>query len=407
MSRIGFLFLVLGLAILVSLPAGSQSAGVPADQITWKKTVVDTKFRSEGVGLADVNKDGKMDIIAGDVWYEAPDWRMHEIRKPTKRGGGGDASAGHDPANYSNSFCCFIDDFNADGWADVIVIPFPNEQCNWYENPQNKPGHWKAHPVWRSACNETPQFADLFGDGKRYLLMGIQPEGQMCWFSPSKEPERPWEPHPISTEKSPGTERFYHGLGVGDMNGDGRKDVIIPAGWWEQPPDAKTTTKPWTFHKANLGDACADMYAFDADGDGKIDVFSSSAHKRGIWWYQQTSDKTATEFKKHDVFTEFTQTHAMHFVDINGDGKKDLVTGKRWWAHGAKRDEDPGAPAVLYWFEIVTKKGAMPQFVPHKIDDDSGVGTQFVVDDINGDKVPDVVIANKKGVFVLEQVRRK
>ena len=45
------------------------------------------------------------------------------------------------------------------------------------------------------------------------------------------------------------------------------------------------------------------------------------------------------------------------------------------------------------------------QFVPHVIDNDSGIGTQFVVADFNGDKLPDIVTANKKGVFLFEQVR--
>src|SRR5256885_2390208 len=50
-------------------------------QPTWKKTVIDRVFRSEGVAIADVNKDGKMDILVGDFWYEAPDWKMHPIRR--------------------------------------------------------------------------------------------------------------------------------------------------------------------------------------------------------------------------------------------------------------------------------------------------------------------------------------
>jgi hypothetical protein len=93
-------------------------------------------------------------------------------------------------------------------------------------------------------------------------------------------------------------------------------------------------------------------------------------------------------------------------VDINGDGLKDLVTGKRWWSHGRN---EPGSnqPAVLYWFEAKRGKDGITQFIPHLIDSDSGIGTQFVVDDINGDKLPDIVVANKKGVFIFEQVRRQ
>jgi hypothetical protein len=399
---------LLGSALLLALavPAIPAGGGAEAPQVTWKKTVVDRAFRSEGVAIADVNRDGKMDILVGDVWYEAPDWKVHEIRPP---GNYGDGAAG-----YSKSFGCFADDFNHDGWPDLIVIPFPGEACYWYENPQGRSGHWKEHLLWRSACNETPQYADLFGDGKKKLIMAIQPEGQMCWFEPGPDPSAPWVPHPISDKstkdrKTPGTERFSHGLGVGDLNGDGRLDVICTEGWWEQP--AKDDGKPWKFHPAKLGAACADMFAYDMDGDGKADVVSSSAHFYGMWWYHQRAGKDGVpqfvedpRFILHGLVSE---THALHCVDINGDGLKDLVTGKRWWAHGPTGDMDPMAPADLYWFEAKRAKDGQTRFVIHRIDDDSGVGTQFVVADINGDKLPDIVVANKKGVFVFEQVRGK
>src|SRR5262249_47861808 len=160
---------------------------------------------------------------------------------------------------------------------------------------------------------------------------------------PGKDPTQMWELHPISAastkeKKVPGTDRYSHGLGVGDVNGDGRPDVITTGGWWEQPtkPDGRT---PWTFHPAPLGPNCADM-----DGDGKADILSSSAHDFGIWWHQQKAGKDGQpEFLRRDLFPKlFSQSHALHFVDINGDGLKDLVTGKRYWAHGPKGDADPG-----------------------------------------------------------------
>jgi hypothetical protein len=390
----------LGLAALPG-PANEADTGAP---ITWKKSHVDKVLRSEGVAIADVNKDGKMDILAGDVWYEAPDWKIHEIRKP---GNYGDGSKG-----YSQSFACWADDLNGDGWPDLIVIGFPGAPCHWYENPKGQPGHWKEHVIWRSACNETPQYVDLFGDGKKKLIMAIQPEGQMCWFEPGKDPTQPWVLHPISErsapgKKVPGTDQYSHGLGVGDMNGDSRLDVICKGGWWEQP--AKDDGKPWKFHPANLGEDCADMYTYDMDGTGKPAVISSSAHRYGIWAHLQIPSPTGDpKFMTRALFPKlFSQSHAMNLVDINGDGLKDLVTGKRWWAHGPTGDADPNNPAVLYWFEAKRGSDNRITFTPHQIDNDSGIGTQFVVADINGDQLPDVVVSNKKGVFVFEQIRGK
>jgi hypothetical protein len=410
--------LIVTTGALTAAGRGTSAEG-PMPPLRWKKTVVEPKFRSEGVAIADVNKDGKMDILVGDFWYEAPEWKLHEIRKPGDFGDG--------LRSYSECMCCWADDINGDGWTDQITIGFPGKPAFWYENPQNKPGHWKEHIAWHSACNETPAYVDLFGNGKRVLVMGWQPkgkedQGQMAWFTPGKDPTQLWEMHPISEpsvapemkegkpvagtgKEVPGTRRFSHGLGIDDVNADGRNDVICTGGWWEQPPTAQEGgDKPWRFHPANLGDACADMFAYDIDGDGKKDILSTSAHRFGIWAHQQRTGGEHPTFLRQDLFRELlSETHALHCLDMNGDGLKDLVTGKRWWSHGRS---EPGHdwPAMLYWFEASKDKAGLVRFSPRVIDTDSGIGTQFVVADFNGDKLFDIVVSNKKGTFLFEQL---
>jgi hypothetical protein len=389
------------------LAAAPVAAADPTPPVAFTKVVVDRAFHSEGIAVADVNRDGKPDLLVGDLWYEAPEWKPHPIRKV---GDYGDGSKG-----YSQSFAVWADDLNRDGWPDQIVIGFPGAPCHWYENPQGKPGPWKEHVIWHSACNETPLYTELVVPGKRVLVMGSQPkgkerEGQMAWFAPGADPTQPWEMHPVSEPSAPGKEvpgtfKFSHGLGVGDLNGDERLDVICTGGWWEQPAGAATSGKPWTFHKANIGEAAADMYALDVDGDGKADVVSSSAHNYGIWAHLRTADGG---FRKTDLFPKLvSQTHAMLLVDIDGDGVKDLVTGKRWWAHGPKGDADPSAPAVLYWFRTTRSPGGKLTFTPYVIDGDAGMGTQFQATDLNGDGKIDIVAANKKGVYAFLQTAAK
>jgi hypothetical protein len=421
------------LVFLTALVTAALLPAVPNEKIaepviTWKKTVLDTKFRSEGVAIADVNKDGKIDVLNGEYWYEAPDWTPHELQQPKDFKDG--------LRNYSRVFCCWTEDINGDGYPDLIVIDFPGEPCYWMENPKGqsstadgKPLHWKKHTIWHSACNETPQYADLFGNGKRVLIMGFQPkgkdtEGQMAYFTPGADPTALWEMHPISEPSTPpkiengkpvagtgkeipGTQKFSHGLGVGDINGDGRKDVICTGGWWEQPekPDGNT---PWKFHPANLGPAASDMFAYDMDGDGKADVISTSAHQFGIWWHKQrdTDNNGNPVFQRFDLFPKYvSETHAAHFVDIDGDGRPDLVTGKRWWSHGMAEPGSDG-PAAIYWFKNTKGPDGITKFTPNLIDDDSGIGTQFVVADINGDGLLDIISSNKKGVRVIVQERK-
>ncbi len=375
--------------------------------VSWKKTVIEAKFRSEGVGIGDVNKDGKLDVLVGDSWYEAPSWTRHDIRKP---GDYGDGLHG-----YSPCMTCWTDDVNGDGWADEIVIGFPGVPALWYENPKGKEGYWPEHQVWHSSCNETPLYADLFGDGHRVLLMGWQPkgkndQGQMAWFTPGSDPTQSWEMHAVSEPSTPGkiipgTSQFSHGLGIGDLNGDGRQDVICTGGWWEQPESGRSSSTPWIFHPAKLGDAVADMIAYDVNHDGKADVIASSAHKFGIWWFERTGSADGDgAFVKHDLFPDLvSETHALIAADINRDGLKDLVTGKRFWSHG-RSEAGSDKPARLYWFEAARGADGKTSFTPRVIDDQSGIGTQFVVADFNGDGLLDIVTANTQGVFHFEQV---
>lgn len=356
--------------------------------VSFSKQIIHAAFISEGIAVGDMNNDGIKDILAGAYWFEAPQWIPHEIKMPKEL----------DYAKeYSDTFLNFTMDVNYDGWMDVIRIGLPGEGVYWYENPKGKDDHWQPFLIDSNVCNESPMLVDVDDNGKMDLVFGHEDTNTMMWFrSPQNAQNLEWEAISISNEKAFGTEKYSHGLGFNDVNGDKRKDIITRHGWWEAPINREKV--PWIFHKATLGKKCSQMFAYDFDNDGDNDIVSSSAHSYGIWWHENI----AMEFTQIQIDSSFSQAHGAAFTDINNDNLPDFVTGKRFFAHLGK---DPGSmePAVLYWFELQRDSNNQPQWKPHLVDDQSGVGLQVVVEDMNNDGKPDIITSNKKGVFCFIQ----
>jgi hypothetical protein len=409
-------------SIIFSAAVGAEDHVVHS----FKKTTLSSHFWAEGATFIDVNKDGKKDVAAGPFWYEAPEFtKRREIYPATagferkKDDGTVEKIPGFEGAlgsanKYSDNFFAFARDFNGDGWDDLLVIGFPGEWTAWYENPKGGDSRWAKHIVWRITDNESPTFADITGDGKPELVCASG--GRYGYAAPDwKDATAPWKWHPISPER--GYQRFTHGLGVGDINGDGRADLIEKDGWWEQP--ATLDGDPaWNFHEVAFNGGGAQMYAYDANGDGLNDVITSqAAHGYGLAWHEQVRENGAIAFRAHVFMNKdpnenrygvrFGELHAVELVDMDGDGRKDVVTGKRFWSHGGAGDTASNVPSPLYWFQLRPTSGKDIDWVPHLIDGESGVGTQVVVDDWNGDKLPDIVVANKRGAFVLTHAVKK
>ncbi len=381
-----YAFVVLA-CIFLSVPVNAQT---PGKRSGFKKYTLSSGFKSEGVATADVNKDGKMDVIAGPEWFEAPGWKIHHIYE----------SKAYNPAKeYCTSFLNITLDVNFDSWDDLIVVGFPGEPGYWYENPKNKEGYWKKHVFLPEVGigNESPAFIDMDGDGRLDILCTDSKANQLVWLqAPVHKNDTSWHRYPIS-KADPVHQKFSHGIGSGDLNKDGRKDIFTKIGWWEAPLNPKQPD--WKFHSGPLSEDCSQMHALDVDSDGLTDLLSASAHKRGIWWHQQSKDINGSiAFATREISKLFTQSHASLLTDINGDGHPDLLSGKRFFAHNDS-DIDPGThdPAVLYWFQ--NTPGKAPYFTPRLVDSNSGAGLQIVATDLNADRRTDIIIANKKGVF--------
>lgn len=393
-----------------------------ASDVVFEKQVLTERFVAEGCAVADFDHDGHADIAAGNTIWHGPDFTRLTEYTPPRDNPSGPAKTPYDPARgYSNYFLMFAHDFDGDGWHDILVYDLPGEPALVFVNPRGEAKPWSKHAIVDRADGESPGLVDITGDGKPEVfcqssgpdLGGRLGFAEINWEEPlGKARFRPITPRTPENDKK--YFRYTHGSGAGDVNGDGRVDIVTKDGWFEQP-DSLDDGRLWPFHPVDFapggGMGGAQMLVFDVDGDGRNDVVTSySAHGYGLGWFRHEPDGSFTEHRILGKVPEdnprsvcFTQLHALAAADIDGDGLTDFVTGKRRWAHGPKGDPEPNADPVLYWFRLVRDGMGNATYEPHLIDADSGVGTQVTVADVNVDGRPDIVVANKRGVFVFRQ----
>jgi hypothetical protein len=392
--------------LALAFPVVCAASAFAADYTlhSFKKQHLENYYWSEGAMLGDLNRDGKPDAVYGPYWWEGPGFtKRHELYAPAN-------------AYSRDNFFAFVHDLNGDGWNDVLTYGLPHTPAYLYLNPAGDDRHWPRHTVLDEVDNESPTFTDLTGDEKPEIV--CVNGGNFGYAMPNwSDPTAKWTFTAISSGGN--WQRYTHGLGVGDMNGDGRLDVLFKDGWFEQPASL-AGNPPWKLHKVFFAPASAQMFAYDVNGDGLVDVVTAlAAHGYGFAWYQQLRDKDANgtpQFKPHIFMNKeprenrygvtFSEIHAVELVDMDGDGLKDIVTGKCFWAHGPTGAPESNAPAVLYWFKLVRRSDGTVDWVPNLIDDDSGVGRQIGLGDVNSDGRPDIIIGNKKGAFVFTNQAR-
>ncbi len=414
---------LLALLSVAVFGAAAVHASSRSEDIVFKITMIDPGY-GETCNVIDVNKDGKLDIVAGESWYEAPHWTKHPLRQIDYLNG------------YIDNFSDLPMDVDGDGWTDIIQFSYFAHNIVWLKNPGKSGGQWKVTEIDNSGPTEFAFLVDLNNDGNAQELLPEfdRPNVPAAWF---ELVNGKYVKHIVS-DKS-----YGHGIGAGDMNGDGRNDILTPQGWLEAPADIHAPGN-WTFHPLDWGThpippsgtrpptstpgapapgqptgnsrraQFGYMYLLDINGDGRKDMLTGMAHDYGVAWYEQTADG---HWIQHVIDSSWSQAHASQLIDINGDRQPDLVTGKRYFAHNGS---DPGErePIGLYWYEW-RKVTPTPnsergpgdggvEWIRHIIDYGSrmGGGVQTIAVDIDGDGDIDIVSAGKSGLFLAENLTR-
>jgi hypothetical protein len=370
-----FLCLIL---VLTPLAASAEEPG-------FRIHLLNAESEFSAAAVFDVDNDGDLDIFSGGFWYEAPDWEIHNVRDVENINGRYD--------DYSNLPL----DVNLDGWTDVVSINYRSRSIYWVENPGGDLTQtWEKHVVDTPGKSETGILADVDADQRPDAL----PDGVdfAAWYSAPKTPDGMWERHDLPAELA------GHGVGFGDINGDGLNDIVGTHGWAESSGDPPGSE--WKWHADfELGrDASVPIIVGDPDGDTDNDLIVGHGHNFGLFWLEQQGDNAGVrKWTQHVIDDSWSCAHAPLWADINGDGLNDLIAGKRYMGHDGR---DPGEtePLRVYWYNFDPNAR---EWQRHQISFGGTVGMDLdpKAADIDGDGDIDLVAPARCGLHWLENLR--
>lgn len=364
------------------------SAAARGDEVRFQVRVINAESQFPSCAVFDVNRDGKLDLVSGGFWYEGPRWKQHFLREVEQIRGRYD--------DYSNLPL----DVNGDGWIDVVSVNYRSKSLYWVENPgevlRTAPETpWKRRVIDTPGPMETGRLHDLNGDGKLDILPNCV--GFAAWYELDQStPGKPaFIKHDLPAEIS------GHGIGLGDLNGDGRADLIGPRGWLAAPENQTAGKWLWNPDFQLFRDASVPILVHDVDRDGDADLVYSRAHRHGIYWLERVGER----WEQHAIDTSWSSSHSLLLVDIDGDGKEELITGKRYLAHDGK---DPGEydPLCAYAYAFQPQTKTWRRTTIHE-NPAIGFGLDPKAADLDGDGDSDLLYADRKGFYLLENIGKQ
>jgi hypothetical protein len=356
--------------------------------LRWRKHLIALE-RFESAGVFDVNGDGQPEIVSGAYWYELPNLaNRHFIGEIAAYG------------EYFDDFSTLPMDVNGDGRVDFITGGWFGDTLRWRENPGDPDAEWPEHIIAHVGNVETTRLWDVDGDGQPEIVPNT-PNGPLMVFKLVTDGDGRglgrFEAHTLYAETQ------GHGLGFGDINGDGRGDFVLKNGWLEAPADP--WRGEWVFHpEFDLEYASVPILVADVNGDGLNDLIVGQAHRFGLdWWEQGIGPNGARTWLRHPIDPYKSQYHDLQWADIDGDGAPELVTGQRYRAHNG-RDPGESEDVGIYYFkwngESFTKQ--VIDYGPPGIG--KGCGIHFALADLTGSGRLDLVAPGKDGLYLYENL---
>ena len=373
----------------VGLLATLATAHAEDGGIKFRVHTINAGSTYSAAAVFDVNRDGKLDIVSGGWWYEAPKWKRHFLREVEEIRGRFD--------DYSN----LPIDVNGDGWLDLVSANYRSSKLYWIEHPGKKLGRWTTHEVAKPGPMETARLVDVDGDGR----LDVLPNGVRfaAWWEIG-EKDGKWTRHELPAEVA------GHGIGFGDINGDGRGDIVSVNGWLEAPVDRRRERWRWHPEFQLHRDGSVPMLVFDVDSDGDNDIVWSAAHHTGLHWLEQVTSKAESripvrEWRFHTIDTSWSQAHSLLLGDLNNDGKPEVIAGKRYMGHDGK---DPGEynPMIVAAYSFQPKSKTFRRSLISN-GWKAGFGLDPKLVDLDGDADLDLIGPGRSGLYWFENLHKQ